>query len=188
MHLPGIYVKRVVQSTTPKRIEKITNARPTDTDGAAAAAAAADMSVLGTGATAAKRARIVRRAAREFTNGMYANLGIGMPMLAPAFVPAAIEIQLQSENGILGVGASPAPGAEDADLINAGKEPITLAAGASVFGSAESFGMIRAGRIDLTVLGALANWMRPGRIKGFGGAVDLVANPGRTRVVVTMEH
>jgi len=192
VHLPGIYVKRVVQSTAPKRIEKITNARPADPD----AASGADPSVLGTGATASKRARIVRRAAREFTNGMYANLGIGMPMLAAAFVPPGVEIQLQSENGILGLGPYPPPGAEDADLINAGKETITLAPGASVFGSDESFAMIRAGCIDLTLLGAmqvsargdLANWMLPGRVKGFGGAMDLVSNPAATRVVVAMEH
>ncbi|MCJ1247709.1 Succinyl-CoA:3-ketoacid coenzyme A transferase 1, mitochondrial [Trapelia coarctata] len=186
VHLPGIYVSRVIQSTTPKRIEKITNARDEG----------ADLSVLGTGTTASKRERIVRRAAKEFKNGMYANLGIGMPMLAPSFVDPSVEVQLQSENGILGLGPYPPAGAEDPDLINAGKETITLLPGASVFGSDESFGMIRAGRIDLTILGAmqvsshgdLANWMLPGRIKGFGGAMDLVSNPAKTKVVVTMEH
>jgi 3-oxoacid CoA-transferase len=190
VHLPGIYVKRVIQSTTEKKIEKYTNRKEEDADGGR------DMSILGKGDTASKRERIVRRAAKEFKNGMYANLGIGMPMLAPSFVDPSVEVQLQSENGILGLGLYPRKGEEDPDLINAGKETITLLPGASVFGSDESFGMIRAGRISLTILGAmqvsakgdLANWMLPGKIKGFGGAMDLVSNPSMTKVVVTMEH
>ena len=145
VHLPGIYVKRVVQSTTEKRIEKYTFAKEEG----------ADMAVLGKGDTASKRERIVRRAAKEFKNGMYANLGIGMPMLAPSFVDPGVEVQLQSENGILGLGPYPKKGEEDPDLINAGKETVTLATGACVFGSDESFGMIRSGRIDLTILGAM---------------------------------
>ncbi|KAF2088574.1 beta ketoadipate:succinyl-CoA transferase, TR1 [Saccharata proteae CBS 121410] len=185
VHVPGIYVSRVIQSLTEKKIEKVVNAKNP-----------ADEVTSAQGDQASKRERIVRRAAKEFKNGMYANLGIGMPMLAPSFVGPEVEVQLQSENGILGLGAYPAKGEEDPDLINAGKETVTLKPGASCFGSEESFGMIRAGRINLTMLGAmqvsakgdLANWMLPGKIKGFGGAMDLVSNPQLTKVVVTMEH
>ncbi|THW54307.1 beta ketoadipate:succinyl-CoA transferase, TR1 [Aureobasidium pullulans] len=186
VHVPGIYVDRVIQSTEPKNIEKVVNAK----DPAEA------LNSLGSGDAASKRERIVRRAAKEFKNGMYANLGIGMPMMAPAFVDDSVEVQLQSENGILGLGAYPQKGQEDPDLINAGKETVTLRPGASVFGSDESFAMIRAGRIHMTMLGAmqvsargdLANFAMPGKIKGMGGAMDLVSNPEKTRVVVTMEH
>lgn len=141
IHLPGIYVKRVVQSTAEKNIEKYTFAKEEGEDTAA----------LGNN----KRERIVRRAAKEFQNGMYANLGIGMPMLAPNFVDPSVEVMLQSENGILGLGPYPKKGQEDPDLINAGKETVTLLPGAAVFGSEESFGMIRSGRVNLTILGAM---------------------------------
>lgn len=186
IHVPGIYVSRVIQSTAEKGIEKRVNAKGPEEA----------VSALGSGETANKRERIVRRAAKEFKDGMYANLGIGMPMLAPSFVDPSVEVQLQSENGILGLGPYPQKGEEDPDLINAGKETVTLNKGAAVFGSDESFGMIRSGRIDLTILGAmqvnmfgdLASWALPGKIKGMGGAMDLVSNPEKTKVVVTMEH
>ncbi|KAF2843397.1 succinyl-CoA:3-ketoacid-coenzyme A transferase [Patellaria atrata CBS 101060] len=185
--LPGIYIDRIVPSRAEKQIEV---RKTRSADGEDALDATSDAALV-------RRNRIAKRAAKELKQGYYVNLGVGMPTLAPAFLPEDVKVWIQSENGILGMGAYPLPEEIDPDIINAGKETVTLVAGASTFDSAESFGMIRGGHVDVSILGALqvsaagdlANYMIPGKVfKGMGGAMDLVGNPDQTKIVVATDH
>jgi 3-oxoacid CoA-transferase len=186
VHLPGIFVDRIVPSTAEKKVE-IRKLR--EGEGQTSSEEKSDALI--------RRERIAKRTAKELKHGYYVNLGVGMPTLAPSFLSPEIKVWIQSENGLLGMGPYPSEDEIDPDLINAGKETVTINAGGSTFDSAESFAMIRGGHIDVSVLGALqvsavgdlANFMIPGKVfKGMGGAMDLVGNPDKTKIVVATDH
>ncbi|PMD19603.1 succinyl-CoA:3-ketoacid-coenzyme A transferas-like protein [Hyaloscypha hepaticicola] len=186
VHLPGIYVDRIV----PSLVEKVIEIRKLKEVEGQAGEGKKSEALL-------RRERIARRTSKELKHGYYVNLGVGIPTLAPSYLDSETKVWIQSENGLLGMGPYPTEDEIDADIINAGKETVTMVPGASTFDSAESFAMIRGGHIDVSVLGALqvsangdlANFMIPGKVfKGMGGAMDLVGNPDQTKIVVATEH
>jgi len=206
VHVPGIYVDRIVPATVEKTVE----IRKLREEPAAASAEGKPKS-----AGQVRRERIARRTAKELKHGYYVNLGVGMPTLAPSFLDKDTKVWIQSENGLLGMGPYPSEeevdayvshlktrfrtyaNVSDSDIINAGKETVTVVPGASTFSSSSSFAMIRGGHIDVSVLGALqvsadgdlANYMIPGKIfKGMGGAMDLVSNPDQTKIIIATDH
>lgn len=183
--LPGIFVDRIVPATVDKLLE-IKKTRPKEGEAAQKSSS-----------SQVRRERIAKRAAKELHHGMYVNLGIGMPTLAPSYLDPSVKVWIHSENGLLGMGPYPTEEELDVDIINAGKETVTIVPGGSTFDSSESFGMIRGGHIDVSMLGALqvsangdlANYFIPGQVlKGMGGAMDLVSNPDQTKIVVLTDH
>ncbi|WVR07606.1 hypothetical protein IAU60_004648 [Kwoniella sp. DSM 27419] len=196
--LPGIYVDRIVPATVDKKIELLTT-RKANADAASPPSSGQPVKEPSPKHDAAKEARerIGKRASKELFDGAYVNLGVGIPTLAANYLPEGQQVWLQSENGILGMGPYPTEEEIDADIINAGKQTVTLVPGASVFDSAESFTMIRGGHVDVSILGAmevaangdLANYMIPGKyFPGVGGAIDLTSNGDRTKIVVATTH